>query len=81
MCVYVCIYIYIEREIDIAILCLGAQRVDPNLDGVTCRPRGESLGETDSLRGSSVEIGTIQRRLAWPLRKDDTQKSRRVKHV
>ena len=30
----------------------------------------------DSLRGSSVKIGTIQRRLAWPLRKDDTQKSR-----
>ena len=25
---------------------------------------------------SSVKIGTIQRRLAWPLRKDDTQKSR-----
>ena len=32
----------------------------------------------DSLRGSSVKIGTIQRRLAWPLRKDDTHKSRRV---
>ena len=32
----------------------------------------------DSLRGSSVKIGTIQRRLAWPLRKDDTQKSRMV---
>ena len=31
---------------------------------------------TDSLRGSSVKIGTIQRRLAWPLRKDDTHKSR-----
>ena len=29
----------------------------------------------DSLRGSSVKIGTIQRRLAWPLRKDDTHKS------
>ena len=28
---------------------------------------------SDSLRGSSVKIGTIQRRLAWPLRKDDTQ--------
>ena len=25
----------------------------------------------DSLRGASVQIGTIQRRLAWPLRKDD----------
>ena len=30
---------------------------------------------TDSLRGSSVKIGTTQRRLAWPLRKDDTLKS------
>ncbi len=35
----------------------------------------------DSLRGSSVKIGTIQRRLAWPLRKDDTRKSRSVDHV
>ena len=26
--------------------------------------------------GPSVKIGTIQRRLAWPLRKDDTHKSR-----
>ena len=32
----------------------------------------------DSFRGSSVKIGTIQRRLAWPLRKDDTHKSRSV---
>ena len=32
----------------------------------------------DSLRGSSVKIGMIQRRLAWPLRKDDTHKSRSV---
>ena len=30
----------------------------------------------NSLRGSPVNIGTIQRRLAWPLRKDDTHKSR-----
>ena len=29
----------------------------------------------DSLRGSSVNIGAVQRRLAWPLRKDDTHKS------
>ena len=29
----------------------------------------------DPLRRSSVKIGTIQRRLAWPLRKDDTHKS------
>ena len=40
----------------------------------------QSLPEVclDSLRGSSVKIGTIQRRLAWPLRKDDTHKSRSV---
>ena len=36
------------------------------------------LADLDSLRGSSVKIGTIQRRLAWPLRKDDTHKSRSV---
>ncbi|RDX62893.1 hypothetical protein CR513_58737, partial [Mucuna pruriens] len=29
--------------------------------------------------GTSDKIGTIQRRLAWPLRKDDTHKSRNVK--
>ena len=40
--------------------------------------RGQGLPLLDSLRGSSVKIGTIQRRLAWPLRKDDTHKSRRV---
>ena len=28
--------------------------------------------------GSSVKIGTTQKRLAWPLRKDDTHKSRSV---
>ena len=32
----------------------------------------------DSLRGSSVKIGTIQRKLAWPQCKDDTHKSRSV---
>ena len=32
----------------------------------------------DSLRGSSVKIGTVQRRLAWPPRKDDAHKSRSV---
>ena len=36
-------------------------------------------GNDDRNRGhtrSSAKIGTIQRRLAWPLRKDDTHKSR-----
>ena len=32
----------------------------------------------DSLRGSSVRIGTIQRSLAWPLSEDDTHNSRSV---
>ena len=32
----------------------------------------------DSLRGSSVKNGAIQRILAWPLRKDNTHKSRSV---
>ena len=32
----------------------------------------------DSVRGSSVKLGTIQRRLARPPRKDDTHKSRSV---
>ena len=32
-------------------------------------------GNMDSLRGSSVSIRTVQRRLAWPLRKDDTRNS------
>ena len=36
------------------------------------------MNTSDSFRGSSVKIGTIQRRLAWPLRKDDTHKSRSV---
>ena len=32
----------------------------------------------DSLRGSSNNIGTIQRSFAWPLRNDDAHKSRSV---
>ena len=42
------------------------------------RRRAHFIASLDSLRGSSVKIGTIQRRLAWPLRKDDTHKSRSV---
>ena len=34
--------------------------------------------DLDALWGSSVEVGTTQRRLAWPLRKDDTHTSRSV---
>ena len=36
------------------------------------------VASSDSFRRSSDKIGTIQRRLAWPLRKDDTHKSRSV---
>ena len=36
------------------------------------------LGFVVHLRGSSLNIGTRQRRLAWPLRKEDTHKSRSV---
>merc|ERR1712187_805202 len=35
----------------------------------------------DPLRGSWVEFGTVQRRLAWPLCKDDTRKSRSVNNL
>ena len=35
----------------------------------------------DSLRGSSVNIGLVQRILSWLLRKDDTYKSRSVYHL
>ena len=37
---------------------------------------GHLRSQKGSLRGSSVNVGTIQRRLAWPLRKDDTHTSR-----
>ena len=33
-------------------------------------------GRLEPRKRSSAKIGTIQRRLAWPLRKDDTHKSR-----
>ena len=42
--------------------------------------RKDALKLVDSFRGSSVKIGTIQRRLAWPLRKDDTHTSRSGNH-
>ena len=36
------------------------------------------LESSPTLGGSSINIGTIQRSLTWPLRKDDTHKSRSV---
>jgi len=59
--------------------------VRPPSRGVQATMRPPSRGvqaraaRWDSLRGSSVKIGTIQRILAWPLRKDDAHKSRGVK--
>ena len=38
----------------------------------------KTLDLNESLRGSCVRIGRMLRRLAWPLRKDDTQTSRSV---
>ena len=35
-----------------------------------------SARDADSIEGSSVKRGTIQRILTWPLRKDDTHESR-----
>ena len=52
-----------------------------NLDrrlGQACKMLAEKL---DSLRGSSVKTGTMQRRSAWPLRKDDTHESRSVNNL
>ena len=34
------------------------------------------ISKVEPRKRSSAKIGTIQRRLAWPLRKDDTHKSR-----
>ena len=41
-------------------------------------PEAKAGWSLDSLRGSSIKLGTMQRRLAWPLRKDDTHTSRSV---
>ena len=53
-------------------------------EGRDCMPRCELFNGwsacLDSLWGSRDRKGTIQRRFAWPLRKDDTHKSRSVKH-
>ena len=38
-----------------------------------CGEEKEREREREKVRGPSVKIGTIQRRLAWPLRKDDAQ--------
>ena len=91
ICIYVyihiCIYVYMYIHIYIYIYiytyppawpgCLAALSAG-RLPAKEAHSQGNIWGGTreDSLRGSSVNIGTIQRRLAWPLRKDDAHKSR-----
>ena len=83
-----------EIGVSSVILCapLMGALLSPADGYCACRPRWQRAAKylcqratyrlerriSDSLRGSSVKIGTIQRRLAWPLRKDDTHKSRSV---
>ena len=57
-----------------------AVATDVGAQAWACQVADEAHPSLDSLRGSSVKIGTIQRRLAWPLRKDDTHKSRSVQN-
>ena len=43
----------------------------------THHKKSKRNAELDPLRGSSVKIGMVQTRLAWPPRKDDTHTSTR----
>ena len=65
-CMYVCMYVC---------MCVCKQEKAVRKKNYKHNNNNNRL---DSLRGASVKIGTIQRRLAWPLRKDDTHKSRSV---
>lgn len=58
---------------------VSSSPADGNLSGspITVLRRNQVF-ISDPLRGSSVKIRTIQRRVAWPLRKDATHKSRGV---
>ena len=49
-----------------------------NTQPTTTKQHKHHQQHSDSLRGSSVQVGTKQRRLAWPLRKDGTYTSRSV---
>mgnify|MGYP007105634205 CR=1 FL=1 len=42
-----------------------------------CKERKTETETETETSGTFDKIGTIQRRLAWPLRKDDTHKSRK----
>ena len=74
-CIYIYMYIYRHRY--------TYGRVQ-----ATDQPVARGLGlsifvgpREDSLRGSSIELGAIQRRFAWPFCKDGTHKSRRVANL
>ena len=47
-------------------------------DGRLRRPTRSRSKQRDPNPNPNAKIGTMQRRLAWPLRKDDTRKSRSV---
>ena len=58
---------------------VSSSPADSNLSGSPITVlRRKHVFISDPLRGSSVKIRTIQRRVAWPLRKDATHKSRGV---
>ena len=79
MCIY--IYIYIYHYIYTLLLgtrpyrCLWKKHPSGEEDAWEVYFQKHQIGGMDSLRGSSVKIGTMQRVLAWPLRKDDTRKN------
>ena len=50
-------------------------------NNTTKSTHNNTYNTTDSLRGSFVNIGTIQIIVAWPLRKDDTHTSRSVNRL
>lgn len=61
-------------------LLLSARSAPSPLPEDFCPSTAQGMGprSMDSLRGSFVKLKTKQRRLVWPLRKDDTHKSRSV---
>ena len=79
ICIYIYIYIYIyaysRTSLCCSCICL---MLSSTLPAETCDSPPKTRHLLDSLRGSSVKIGTMQRRLAWPLRRDDTRNSRGV---
>ena len=78
--IYIYIYMYIYTYIG-----AGLQAHPPGQGGDRRGPAEwpcEDLHRfADALRGSSVRLGTMQRILAWPLRKDDMHTSRSVNEI